>query len=210
MNIAIAGLAALIAARSVFFLLALIGTISSTVFLVLVLLASIRHLRLSRHMATPAVPSMPPVTLLKPVHGAEPRLRDNLESYFLQDYRDFEIVFGARSLDNDAVKVVSELRKKYPQVKSSLVISGEPEWHNAKVYSLDKMIASTPNSYFIITDSDILVEPDFISRIIPPLLDPKVGCVTAMYKGVPAPEFWSSMEALGMSVEMPSGVMIVD
>ncbi len=212
MDIAIAGLAALIVARSVFFLLALIGTISSTVFLVLVLLGSLRHLRLSRRAAPQIDESaeLPPVTLLKPVHGSEPRLYENLESYFRQDYPDFEIIFGARSLDNPALRTVNELRKKYPHVKSSVVISGEPEWQNAKVYSLDKMIRSTQNSHFIITDSDILVDRDFIRRIIPPLNDPKVGCVTAMYKGVPAPEFWSSMEALGMSVEMPSGVMVVD
>ncbi|ABF39729.1 ceramide glucosyltransferase, putative [Candidatus Koribacter versatilis Ellin345] len=212
MDIAIAGLAALIAARSVFFLIAVIGTISSTVFLVLVLLGSLRHLRLSRRSESQIAASttFPPVTLLKPVHGTEPQLKQNLESFFQQDYPDFEIVFGARSLDNDAVRTVNELRKKYAHVKSSLIISGEPEWHNAKVYSLDKMIQSTPNSHFIITDSDIVVEHDFIRRIIPPLNDPKVGCVTAMYKGVPAPEFWSRMEALGMSVEMPSGVMVVD
>ena len=212
MDIAIVGLAALIAARSFLFLLALLGTLSSTVFLVLVVAASIRHLRVAKRPAeaSPSTSPCPPVTLLKPVHGAEPRLRENLESFFQQDYPDFEIIFGARSLDNDALKTVNELRAKYPEVKSSVVVSGEPQWHNAKVFSLDKMIASTTNSHFIITDSDILVERDFTRRVIAPLNDPKVGCVTAMYEGVPAPEFWSVIEALGMSVEMPSGVMVAD
>jgi ceramide glucosyltransferase len=215
MDIAVAGLvAALIASRSLILLAAGIGTISSTVFLGLVLVASVRHLRDARRKATAsrAIPGdqLPPVTLLKPVHGAEPRLYQNLETFFQQDYPDFEIVFGARSADNAALKTVEELRAKYPSVRTSVVLSGDPPWHNAKVFSLDKMIASTQNSHFIITDSDIVVERDFIRNIIPPLQDPKVGCVTAMYRGVPAPEFWSTIEALGMSVEMPSGVMVAD
>lgn len=212
MDIAIAGLAALIAARTLFLYLAVVGTVSSSVFLVLVLIASLRHLRLARQQSRNIVAAqeLPPVTLLKPVHGAEPRLYQNLESFFLQDYPDFEIIFGARSLDNEALRTVAELRARYPHVKSSIVISGEPQWHNAKVYSLDKMIESTANSYFIITDSDILVAPDFIRQVIPPLQNPKVGCVTAMYEGIPAPDFWSTIEALGMSVEMPSGVMVAD
>ena len=216
MHIAIFGLvaAALIASRNFFLFVAVIGTISSTVFLCMVLVAAFRHLRAYRASAEPPLAGMeqhfPPVTLLKAVHGAEPRLYENLESFFRQDYPDFEIVFGARSRDNEALRTVEALRAKYPQVRTSVVISGEPQWHNAKVYSLDKMIASSRNSHFIITDSDIVVQPGFIRQIVPPLNDPEVGCVTAMYKGIPAGEFWSTIEALGMSVEMPSGVMVAD
>ena len=215
MHIAIVGLvAALIASRNLFLFVAVLGTISSTVFLCLVMVAASRHLRACRHAAahrTPAADAdLPPVTLLKPVHGAEPRLYENLESYFLQDYPNFEIVFGARSIDNDALRTVDALRAKYPNVATRVILSGEPKWHNAKVFSLDKMIASSMNSHFVITDSDILVKPNFLRNIIPPLSDPRVGCVTAMYEGIPAPEFWSTLEALGMSVEMPSGVLVAD
>ncbi len=215
MHTAIAGLvAALIASRSIFLLVAGIGTVSSTVFLLLVLVASVRYRKSARAAAERvrlvAESELPPVTLLKPVHGAEPRLYENLESYFLQDYPNFEIIFGARSLKNEALRTVEKLRAKYPHVRASVVISGEPQWQNAKVFSLDRMINASRNSHFIITDSDIVVKPDFIRNIIPPLNDPAVGCVTAMYEGIPAPEFWSTMEALGMSVEMPSGVMVAD
>ena len=72
------------------------------------------------------------------------------------------------------------------------------------------MIASSDNDYFVISDSDILVGPDFLRNVIPPLLDPKVGLVTCLYQGIPAPDFWSQMEAIGMSVEMPAGVMVAD
>jgi ceramide glucosyltransferase len=78
------------------------------------------------------------------------------------------------------------------------------------VFSLDKMIADSSREYFIISDSDVRVAPDFLRNTIPPLLDPEVGLVTCMYRGIPAADFWSSLEALGLSVEMSSGVMVAD
>jgi ceramide glucosyltransferase len=193
---------------------ALLGTISSTIFLIMVLVAARRY----RHMARTAgdtaisiaVSSLPPVTILKPVHGMEPRLAENLASFFQQDYPDFEIIFGARAADNAALHVAEELCRRYPQVKCKIVLSGLPTWPNAKVFSLDKMISASTNDYFVISDSDVLVAPDFLRQVIPPLLDPKVGLVTCPYRGIPAGDFWSTLEALGMSVEFPSGVMVAD
>jgi ceramide glucosyltransferase len=78
------------------------------------------------------------------------------------------------------------------------------------VFSLDRMISASTRSYFIISDSDVRVAPDFLRSTIAPLLDPNVGLVTCMYSGVPASDFGSSMEALGLSVEMSSGVMVAD
>lgn len=194
--------------------LALLGTISSTVFLGMVLTAAAGYRKRARQagltaMSTPPA-SLPSVTVLKPVHGMEPRLAENLESFFLQNYPDFEILFGARQADNAALQIVERLRKRYPEVKSRVVLSGDPLWPNAKVYSLDKMIAASENSYFVISDSDVLVTPDFLRHVIPPLLDPRVGLVTCPYRGIPASDFWSGLEALGMSVEMPSGVMVAE
>lgn len=195
-------------------LLGLVGSLSSTVFLGMVLVAAFRYRRLARAAlaGVQSIPdsALPPVTLLKPVHGTEPRLAENLESFFLQDYPNFEIVFGAREASNGALLVAEELRKKYPQVRSKVVLSGYPTWPNAKVFSLDKMIAESSNDYLIISDSDIKIAPDFVRNVIPPLLDPHNGLVTCFYQGVPAQGLWSMLEALGMSVEMPSGVMVAD
>jgi ceramide glucosyltransferase len=83
-------------------------------------------------------------------------------------------------------------------------------WPSAKVWSLEKMIASSANQYFVISDSDILVGSDFLRNVIPPLLQPENGLVTCLYEAIPAPGFWSRLEALGMSVEMSSGVIAAD
>jgi ceramide glucosyltransferase len=72
------------------------------------------------------------------------------------------------------------------------------------------MISQTTSEYLVISDSDILVCPDFLRNVVPPLLDHANGLVTCLYRGVPARDFWSRLEALGMSVELPSGVLIAD
>ena len=194
--------------------LALLGTASSTVFLILVLVAA-RQFRKAGHSETTKIKRvaeslLPPVTIFKPVHGLEPRLAQNLESFFQQDYPQFEIVIGARDPENPAARVAEEVRRRYPQVKSRMIFSGPPTWPNAKVFSLDKMISSSHNDHFVISDSDIRVNPGFLRSVIPPLLDPKIGLVTCPYRGIPAADFWSGLEALGMSVEMPSGVLVAN
>jgi ceramide glucosyltransferase len=194
--------------------ISLIGTASSAVFLLMTLVATTRYLRKAQadQSAASAVDtaSLPPVTILKPLHGMEAELEQNLESFFHQDYPDYEIIFGARDAENPALQTAERVRARNPQVKSKVVLSGPPTWPNAKVFSLQKMIAASNRSYFIISDSDVRVAPNFLRSTIPPLLDPKVGLVTCMYRGIPASDFWSSLEALGLSIEMSSGVVVAD
>jgi ceramide glucosyltransferase len=194
--------------------IALAGSFTSTIYLAMTLVATSRHLNRAQaaRAAATAIPtsSLPPVTIFKPVHGMEEQLAANLESFFQQDYPDYEVIFGVRDMENPAARVAEEVRARYPKIPSRIIVSGPPAWPNAKVFSLDKMIAASSRSYFIISDSDVRVAPDFLRNTIPPLLDPKVGLVTCMYRGIPARDFWSSLEALGLSVEMSSGVIVAD
>jgi len=190
------------------------GLASSTVFLFLVIIAAarfkLRAKEIQGSISIVARDQLPPVTIFKPLHGMEERLERNLESFFQQDYPVYEIIIGARNANDAAIKVTERLRARYPQVKSRIVISGPPEWPNAKVFTLDKMIPLSQNDYFVISDSDVRVEPGFLRNVIPPLFERKVGLVTCLYRGEPAADLWSSLEALGMSVEMPSGVVMAD
>lgn len=190
-------------------LFSFVGLISSTVFLILVLEAARRFHRESSTEHAKNAP-LPFVTVLKPLHGLEPMLERNLESFFKQDYPDFEIIFGARHPGDPALNVVQALREKYPQVKATVVLSGEPKYPNAKVFALEKMVAAAKGSYWVITDSDVCVKPDCLKEVVTPLLDPAVGVVTCLYSGLPAGGRWSILEALGMSIEMSSGVLVAN
>lgn len=190
------------------------GLVSSSAFLFLVIVAAVRFKRsaeMVRHsVLAVCTDQLPPVTIFKPVHGMEERLEKNLESFFQQDYPDYEIIIGARSSEDPAIQLAEQLRRRYPKVKSRIVTSGPPEWPNAKVFTLDKMIPLSPNDFFVISDSDVRVDRDFLRNVIPPLFDRKLGLITCLYRGDPASDFWSFLEALGMSVEMPSGVVMAD
>jgi ceramide glucosyltransferase len=194
--------------------IALVGTASSMIFLGLALVAAARHLRRageqSRQASAVAERMLPPVSILKPLHGAEPRLEENLETFFFQNYPDFEIIFGCRDADDPALQIVERLRARHAHVPVRVVLSGHPEWANAKVWSLDKMTAASRREYLVLSDSDVCVRPDFLRAVIPPLLETQTGLVTCLYRGVPAPGLWSHLEALGMSVEMASGVLTAD
>ncbi len=194
--------------------ISIFGLITSSVFLALVLVATIRFKKHSAEyrleVLNAAPEKLPPVSIFKPVHGMEEKLEENLRSFFEQDYPDFEIFIGARSADDPAIAVARKLQARYPHVKSRLVFSGPPEWPNAKVFTLDKMIPLSQHDYIVTSDSDVRVGPDFLRNVVPPLLDRKLGLVTCLYRGEPTAGFWSHLEALGMSVEMPSGVVVAD
>jgi ceramide glucosyltransferase len=189
------------------FILGLSGILTSTTYLALVLVAA---LRFRRHPKGPSA-FTPPVSLLKPLHGAEPGLRDYLNSFFQLDYPEYEILFCARHESDPGLLIAQELSQKYPHVQVRLLTSGEPPWPNAKCHSLREMKAKARYDILVITDSDVRVNPGYLRAVVDPFRDEKNGLVTCIYRGVAAQGgFWARLEALGMSVEMTSGVLVAE
>ena len=190
---------------------ALAGLLSSTVYLVMAVCAAWRFLARRRQHGLPSsTERRPAVSVLKPVHGVEPRLEECLDSFFAQNYSDFELIVAARTAADGALEVVERLRAKWPGVKVRTVIAGEPQYPNAKVSALEQMVNLSSCSFLVIADSDVRVEPDYLTHVVRPLLEPPNGLVTCLYRGVSAGGWWSALEALGMSVEMTSGVLVAD
>jgi ceramide glucosyltransferase len=191
--------------------IALMGTLSSTVFLVLSLLGVRKFhagaARQKREADALADSQLPPVSILKPLHGMEPQLERNLESFFQQDYPSFEILFALDTADDTALPVVRALCDKYPQVPSRIMITGEPPWPNPPAYAFSRMAAEAHYDLLITSDSDVEVERDYLRAVAPPLLESKTGMLTCVYRGLNTGTLWSLLDAIGMSVEMTAGVM---
>ena len=187
---------------------ALVGTLTSLAFFLLVVTAVVRKQLVPKRFSRTSFE--PPISVLKPVHGMEPQLDESLESFFQQDYPDYELIFCARHADDPALLLAERLSGKYPKVRVKILTSGEPPWTNAKVYSLARMMEAAENELIVISDSDVRVTRDYLREIVRPLEDEHVGLVTCVYRGVSVDGFWSKLEALGMSVEMTSGVLVAE
>jgi ceramide glucosyltransferase len=190
---------------------AVIGTLSSAVFLGLALLGVIRFRAEARKQlnSVPDDAHLPPLSVLKPVHGLEARLKENLESFFRQDYPNYEILFAADEANDAALDVVREVAARHPHIPTRVLVTGTP-WPNPVVYSFHCMAEAATHDVLVTTDSDVEVGPQYLREIAAPLLDPKVGMVTCVYRGKNAAGFFSGLTAIGMSVEMTAGVLVAN
>ena len=188
---------------------ACIGVLSSSIFLILSLLGAAKFHRESEVQRRFAENDnkLPPVSVLKPVHGAELRLKENVESFFRQDYPDYEILFAADEENDAALPMVREVAARYPNVKCSILVTGQPELPNPPAYSFFRMSQVAAYDILVTSDSDVEVAPNYLREVVSPMLDPAVGMVTCVYRGKNAGGFWSGMDAIGMSVEMTAGVV---
>jgi ceramide glucosyltransferase len=152
----------------------------------------------------------PPLTLLKPVHGDEPDLDANLATFFEQDYPQYEILFCAREPNDAGLETARRVAARYPRIPVRFFSTGgSPDYINAKVASLERMEAEAAYGILVISDSDVRVTPEYLRAVALPFADPKVGAMCCPYRGVAAEGgLWARLEAVGMSVEMTSGVLV--
>jgi len=188
---------------------ACIGVLSSSIFLLVSLLGTAKFHSESEEQRQFAEKNsqLAAVSVLKPVHGAEPRLKQNVESFFRQDYPEYEILFAADEENDAALPIIREVASRYPNVKCSILVTGLPELPNPPAYSFFRMSQVAANDILVTSDSDVEVAPNYLREVVAPMLDPAVGMVTCVYRGKNAGGFWSGMDAIGMSVEMTAGVV---
>ncbi len=139
---------------------------------------------------------IPAVTILKPLCGDEHELYECLHSFCDQDYSKFQIVFGVADGADPAAEVVSRLQREFPELDLKLVVDRRQHGSSRKVSNLMNMMPLAQHHYLVISDSDVRVPRDYLSRIVPPLLDPDVGIVTCAYRGVPSSGLWSLLGSM--------------
>ncbi len=188
-------------------LLSIIGIITSTMYALLVATGAVRLAQRRRALLLGTF--APPVSLLKPLHGLEPDLESHLQSFFEQDYPEFEIIFCARTDQDAGLEIARRVAARYPKIRSRFLCSGNAPYANAKVWSLERMQNAASHRFFVVSDSDVSVTPGYLRAIMAPFAEARVGLVTCLYRGVGA-SFWSRLEAVGMSIEMSAGVLVAE
>lgn len=152
--------------------------------------------------------STPAITLLKPLHGAEPGLYANLASFCQQDYPGpLQIVFGVTHVHDPAIAVVERLKEEFPACQIDLVVDGLSGGTNPKVANLMNMNARAQHDIIVLADSDIRVDPDYLTRVYDALEQVGDGAVTGLYFGIAAGGLWSQLSQLNVDGHFLPGVM---
>ena len=186
---------------TVILLALLAGTV---VYSLLAVVAANRYLTVTR----PAAASSEPISILKPLAGADLDLESNLRTFFEQDYPAFELLFAVREPGDPAVSVVEKLRREYAHIPAQLLVTGEPPYPNAKAFSLGRMSQAAANDLVVMSDSDTRVTPSLLRTVSAEFVGNNLGVSTCPYRAVPGPSLWSRLEATGMNTDFIAGILV--
>ncbi len=187
--------------------IALLGTLSSLGYYLICLWSAAGFLQERKAAGGGARPTLPSVSILKPLKGTDPGMYESLRSHCLQDYTEYEIIFGVSDVDDPAVEIVERLKAEFPQQAIKTVICGKNLGTNTKVSNLAQMQMEARYEHLLVNDSDIRVERNYLQQVIPPLSNPRVGLVTCLYRGIASPTLGSRLESMGISTDFCAGVL---
>jgi ceramide glucosyltransferase len=200
----------------IFQFVAVLGCVTSSIYYLICLWGAAAFLRTRQagnagetcpEPVEPGAHATPPVSILKPLKGTDPEIYQSFRSHCLQDYPEYEIIFGVGDPHDPAVPVVEQLQREFSGYPIRLVISPAQLGANVKVSNLEQMLQAARYKHLIVNDSDIHVKSDYLRRVMPPLSDARVGMVTCLYRGIAAHTLGSRLESLGISSDFCAGVL---
>src|ERR1700687_2086295 len=194
----------------IFEVVGVLGCFSSTIYYSICLWSAFVFLREHGVGRAPSLASrpLPPVSILKPLKGTDPDIYESFRSHCLQDYPEYEIIFGVSDPDDPAVASVQQLQREFPDRSIQLVVCSNKLGANVKVSNLEQMLPAAHYEHLLVNDSDTHVETDYLRRVVAPLADQRVGMVTCLYRGVAASTVGSQLESLGISTDFSAGVLV--
>ncbi len=185
----------------------LIPAIGGSVYAILCVLAVSRfHLSL-HNWRKPRLENWPPVTVLKPVHGLEKNQRENLRSTCIQDYPEFQVVFSVQDPDDAAIPTLKEIQQEFGDKRVTVAIENCRTGTNGKINNMIGGLRHARHDVLVISDSDVLLKPDYLKTIVAPLNDPKVGCACTLYKAADARRWYEKMELLTLNADFMANVL---
>jgi ceramide glucosyltransferase len=166
----------------------------------------------------------PPVTILKPLKGADEHTRECLRTWLTQDYSGrLRVLFGVADAVDPVCEIVRSLLKEVPQANAELVITPEQLGANAKVSNLiqlyercfakdangtkEESTAPPSRDLICISDADVRVPPDLLANAVAPFRDDRVGLVCSFYQLANPATFAMHIEAVAINADFWSQVL---
>jgi ceramide glucosyltransferase len=192
------------------FYVALAGTVTSAVYCAMVLVGAVRFALRKRREERTANDFLPPVSVLKPLHGTEPDLEENLRRFFEQDYPQFELLFCARNESDAGLQTARRVGAAYPKVVARYLTCGEPQFPNAKMWSMAVLAEAAVHEMLVTSDADARVTSDYLRRFVGELAVPGMELASCLYVGRTSGGLAAQLDAVGKSVEMSAGIFVAD
>jgi ceramide glucosyltransferase len=149
----------------------------------------------------------PPVTILKPVHGLEKNQRENLRSTCMQDYLEYQVVFSVQQANDAALPLLKDLQREFGAERVTVAIGNFRAGTNGKINNMIGGLLQARYDTLVISDSDVLLKPDYLKTIVAPLSDPSVGCVCTLYKAAGADTWYEKMELLTLNADFITNIL---
>ena len=187
--------------------IAVVGTVASMGYCALSIWAAVRFAR-TQATPKPSPTQLPPLSILKALKGTDPEMYESLRSHCMQNYPEYEILFGISDPNEPALNAVKHLQRDFPDQPIQVVHCEKILGANGKVSSLAQLAAVAKYDWLLVNDSDIRVEREYLRTVLGELQQPGVGLVTCLYRGIPAANIWSRLESLGISTDFSAGVLV--
>jgi ceramide glucosyltransferase len=169
---------------------------------------AIRAAAAYRNVPYEPAPDLPFITVMKPLAGAEDGLRENLLSFFEQDYPEFEVLLAVAAPDDPAVPIARQVMAEHPNTHARLLVAGEAPTPNRKVQSLRRMVEAARYDVFVMADSDVRAGSDLLRVIGSEMLTTRADVVTCPYRASVGISIWTATEAIGLNTEFLAQVLV--
>lgn len=151
---------------------------------------------------------VPPVSILKPVRGTDREGYENFASMCRLDYPDYEIVFAVADQDDPVIPVIQKLQREFPSAQIRLIVGVEQIGISPKMNNLCRLVKEAKHELLVINDSDVRVEEDYLRDAVAPFADPKVGVVTAFFRGKTEGGFAANVDAVGVPTDSSASTLV--
>jgi len=150
----------------------------------------------------------PPASILKPVRGEDPDAYENYASFCRQNYPEYEIVFCVGDRNDPALGIIERVIRDFPACKIRVLFGSGRVATNDKVAKLARLVNEARYEHLVINDSDVRAEPDYLSTVVAPLADPKVGAVTCFYAPTDEKTLAQHLQSVGMLSDFYAGILV--
>ncbi len=193
--------------RSILEWMFLIPCFAGALFNLLCVVAVIRYRSLPANPGKRSFKEWPPVTILKPVYGLDKNLRENLRSTCLQDYPQYQVVFSTQRLDDPSIPLLYEVQKEFGSERVSIAIENLRLGTNGKINNLAGGLRHARHEILVISDSDVVLRPDYLKAIVAPLADPEYDCACTLYKSAGANTWYEKIELLTLNADLMTNIV---